>query len=79
IFFLFILFNYGSVIDLYYLFAKGSNKEQEGKRDTDIDFYYRMFKACSDIEFNQFLKMYKDYPIEAQTALDRIKSEKNIN
>lgn len=67
------------MIDLYQFLTKGSKNEQVDKANRDIDFYYNKFNSCSDIELNDILKIYNEYPIEAQKALSKIKMEKGIS
>lgn len=73
----FIAFNHEAVIHLYRLFTKGSKGEREDKRIRDINFYYKKFGTCSDSELEDIYNMYGEYPVEAQEALIRLKSEKN--
>lgn len=74
-----IMFNYASMIDLYHLLVRGSEKEQREKREKVVDFYYNKFSTCSNIELEDIFKSYNEYPAEAQEALSRLKSEKGIS
>jgi hypothetical protein len=76
---LFQAFNYSTMIDLYYLLTRGSEKEQKDELSRKIEFYYNKFNGCSNIELVDILKMYNNYPTEAQLDLKRIKEEKGIN
>lgn len=76
---LFLAFNYKAMIDLYQLLTKGSREEQERKMSKEIEFYYNKFNDCSKSELVDIFKMYKDYPVGAQLALNRIKKEKGID
>jgi hypothetical protein len=73
---LYMVVNGKFIWDLYNLLAHGSDKEQKEKQDKNIAFYYEKFKNYSTTEMNDIFKVYKDYPIEAQIALKRIKKEK---
>lgn len=76
---LFLAFNCQAMIDLYHLLIRGSEKEQKAELSKNIEFYYAKFNDCSNAELADILKMYDDYPVEAQVALKKIKDEKDIN
>lgn len=76
---LFLAFNYSAMIDLYHLVTRGSEKEQKDELCNEIDFYYRKFNGCSETELIDIFKMYNDYPVGAQLALNRIRKEKGID
>ena len=75
---LFLAFSYNAIIDLYHLVTRGSEKEQKEKLSKEIEFYYNKFNDCSNIELVDLFKMYNDYPIAAQLALNKIREEKRI-
>jgi len=77
--FLFLIFNYKAVIDLYRLITIGSEKEQKEELSREIEFYYKKFNDCSNIELIDIYKMYNDYPVGAQIALKKINEEKGNN
>jgi hypothetical protein len=56
---------------------KGSDAEQKQNRDKMINFYYNKFKICDTKEFDQVFSNFSKYPIEAQIALRKIKTEKD--
>lgn len=58
------------------ILLRGSEKEQEEKRNKMINFYYEKFKVFGDQEFNELINNFDHYPVEAQVALNRIKAEK---
>ena len=76
---LFLAFNYKAMIDLYHLVTRGSEKEQKEELSKEIEFYYNKFNDCSNIELVDIFKMYNDYPVGAQLALNRIRKEKGID
>ena len=55
-----------------------SEKEQEENENKNITFYYDKFNTCSSDELNNVLKMYKEYPEEAQIAIKRVQEERNV-
>lgn len=67
------------MIDLYHLVTRGSEKEQKEELSKEIEFYYNKFNDCSNIELVDIFKMYNDYPVGAQLALNRIRKEKGID
>jgi len=60
------------------LLARGSESEQKKEREKLLEFYSDKFKNCSEDELKSALKMFKDYPLEAQQALEKIKKERNL-
>ncbi|MCR8560964.1 hypothetical protein KXD93_25120 [Mucilaginibacter sp. BJC16-A38] len=54
----------------------GSAEEQRSDRDKKINFYYDKFNNCTQKELEDAFGMLKDYPVEAQIALYKIKEEK---
>jgi hypothetical protein len=54
----------------------GSESEQKEKREKLLVFYYDKFKNCTEDELSRAFGMFKEYPLEAQEALNKIKSER---
>ncbi len=46
--------------------------------ERNYNFYYEKFSACSNEEFNKIIKMFNDYPTEAQDAIKKIWAERSI-
>jgi hypothetical protein len=55
---------------------RGSESEQKEKREKLLVFYYDKFKNCTEDELLVAFGMFKNYPLEAQEALNKIKSER---
>lgn len=53
-----------------------TEQEREEKQKRKVDFYYRKFNACEAEELNGIYKSLKEYPEEAQIALNMIKRQK---
>ncbi|MEN0054297.1 MAG: hypothetical protein AAGC65_11535 [Mucilaginibacter sp.] len=57
---------------------KSSDKEKEDDYNKMMGFYYKKFKAINTEEFNSIFTDIKNYPLEAQAALNKIKNEREI-
>jgi hypothetical protein len=56
---------------------KGSEQERLAKKNKLIDFYYNKFSDCDKTELDGLMVRFKDYPYEAQVALDRVRDERD--
>ncbi|MEO6979217.1 MAG: hypothetical protein ABI113_12585 [Mucilaginibacter sp.] len=56
----------------------GSESEQKEKGEKLLVFYYEKFENFTNDELDSALGMFKDFPLEAQQALQRIKKERNL-
>jgi hypothetical protein len=56
---------------------KGSEKEQEDRRNKMISFYYDKFNKCDEEEFEQIFRNIEEYPMEAQSALKQLSTGKD--
>ncbi|MES2061757.1 MAG: hypothetical protein V4456_07545 [Bacteroidota bacterium] len=65
------LFLNGSVIKQLYTDTDAEGKEKSNKK---VDFYHHKFNSCSDTELTDIFNNYDNYPDEARTALDKIRS-----
>ena len=54
----------------------GSEEEKQEDFDKKVSFYYHKFKDETNNELEIILKLYKEYPKEAQVALTKIKEER---
>jgi hypothetical protein len=73
----YIVINREVVGGLFKSLFHGSAKEQDEKKNKEVTFYYDKFSKCSSDELNGALKVYSEYPEEAQIALKRIQQERN--
>jgi len=55
-----------------------SDEEKSQKESIQTAFYYEKFTNSSNEELERCFKMYKEYPTEAQAALQRIKQERQL-
>jgi hypothetical protein len=74
----YIIVNLEVIAGLFKWLFHGSVKEQEQKKGINVNFYYDKFSRCSADELKGVLKMYNEYPEEAQIALEKIQQERNI-
>jgi len=74
---IYIIINRSVIVNTFRRFRKGSESEQAIQHDKMVEFYYNKFKECSDYELLEIKSMYKEYPAEAQEAIDKINSEYN--
>jgi hypothetical protein len=75
---LYVIVHRNVIISLFRKLFYGSEKEQDEKRNKNIAFYYDKFSGCSSEELESILKMYEDYPAEAQIALKRIQQDRKV-
>ena len=54
-----------------------SIEEEERKKVNMINFYYEKFSATDNEEFKNILKIFSEYPEEAQIALTKIEKERS--
>lgn len=57
--------------------VKGSPQEQADKHKKAVEFYTNKFKDCSDEELQVIYADFDNYPVEAQIALNNIKSSRS--
>jgi len=57
----------------------GSESEQKEKREKLFIFYYDKFKNYTEDELSRAFGMFKEYPLEAQEALNKIKKERILS
>jgi len=75
---LFSLINRKNLMALYLKMRYGTAKEQEVEMESKVKFYYDKFIKFSAEELEVVFKDFKEYPEEAQIAIDKIKKEKGI-
>jgi hypothetical protein len=68
--------NSDSAVKFFRIIFKGSDSEQEEKRNKMVDFYYNKFNALETREFENVLKNLNDYPVEGQIAIKKIVTER---
>ncbi len=68
--------NSDSAIKFFRIIFKGSDSEQEEKRNKMIDFYYNKFNGLEGNDFENVLKNLTDYPTEGQIAIKKIIAER---
>jgi hypothetical protein len=56
----------------------GSQEEREREHQKKVDFYLKKFEDCDSNELDQMFNNLKDYPAEAQIALNQIRGQKTI-
>lgn len=61
--------------DLYRKVFKASAQEEDEKFKKLVDFYYDKFKDSGSEELSDIMNRYDQYPLEARTALDKIRSQ----
>jgi hypothetical protein len=64
-----------------YFINRAFYETEEEKSDSESKqtaFYYDQFNTCTEEELERYFKMYKEYPIAAQSALKRIKQERQL-
>ena len=73
---LYLLINKAAIINVLGFGKLDTERDREEKYKRLMNFYYQKFEPYSDNEFIEILKRYDQYPAEAQSAIDKIKSER---
>jgi hypothetical protein len=76
LFVVYCLFNKSLIFGVLKTVLSGSDKEIEEEKKKMINFYYDKFKNVDKSEFDNLYGNFKNYPEEAQIALDRLLKDK---
>ena len=70
------MINWKFIKPLYQRFFTPSDEEFMKEYNKKVDFYYNKFSDYNDGEFTTVVSDIKDYPVEAQQAINKIAAEK---
>jgi hypothetical protein len=79
LFIIYAIFNGYTIKDLFNRLLKKSEVEVEEEYEKLLKFYYEKFVSCSVEELEGINRNFKDYPMEAQKAIEMVMEERKIN
>jgi len=73
---IYLLINWKFIKPLYQRFFTPSDEEFMKEYNKKVYFYYNKFSVYDDAQFNTVVSDIKDYPVEAQEAINKIAAQK---